>query len=222
MSDKTFSVPHFVAAGDLFDRHLPVIGEDQLAFSDTRQDRDLTFLPKLAVDAVFFHGDAEHSAGGLAIQILAFPERVQRGGFSGEPGDDAGFDCREICHHEAMPFCGDEGGADQLGKRVRNGLVEQLDHVEQPTSHEATSLSQVWEVVAGQVLDLHEATCEPAGASCTVKLQETPPSTISPCDVLHRLILLHRGLCEFAAQLQCFFHWPSCGVECAGDFGLCE
>ncbi|MDU1521892.1 MAG: hypothetical protein E6905_05490, partial [Actinomyces sp.] len=61
MSDKTFSVPHFVTAGDLFDRHFSLIGEHQLAFSDTRQDRDLPFLPQLTVHAVLVDGDAEHA-----------------------------------------------------------------------------------------------------------------------------------------------------------------
>lgn len=189
MSDKTVPVPHFVAAGDLFDRHFSLVGEHQLAFSDTRQDRDLPFLPQIAVDAVLFHGDTEHPARGLAIQILALLKRIEGGGFSGEPSYHAGFDRRKIRNHKAMPLGWDERGADQLGQSVRNGLVEQLDRIKQPTSHEAASLSQVLEVVARQVLDLDQAACESAGASRAVKLDQPASTPITPGDVLHRLIL---------------------------------
>lgn len=79
---------------------------------------------------------------------------------------------------------------------------------------------EVGQVISGQVLDLDEASGEPAGASRSIELDEAACPTIRACDVMYRLVLLHRGFRQVTAQLQDFFDLARGGVEGCFDIGL--
>lgn len=154
-----------------------------------RQDRDLAFLSQVGVGAVFGDGGAEHAGGGFAVDVFASCEGCQGAGFSGEPGDDAGFDRGEVSDDEPVTGGGDEGGPHELAEHVGHGRVEQLEGFEVAGAGKLAGLVQVGHVVAGQVVDLDEAACEPAGASCPVELDQAPGAAVDAAGVLHGLVL---------------------------------
>lgn len=222
MSHPPGAVPHPHGWRDILNRNLTAVSEHELPLGNTSQNRDFPLLPQPGVDAVFFDGDAEHAARGLAVEVFAVAEGCQGGCFSGEPGDDASFNRGVVGDDESASGAGDERCPDQLGQRVWHRVVEQFKGVEVALPGEGAGLVEVGQVVTGQVLDLDEASGEPSGASRSIELDKAACPTVRACDVMHRLVLLHRGFCEIAAQLQHFTHHAGGGVEGGLDVGFCE
>lgn len=178
---------------------------------------DLAFLPQFTVDAMLVNGDTKHARGGLAVQIHSISEGLKSGGLTCKPGNHPCLDRREVGQHEPVLVSGDKRSADELGEGVGYRVVEQLDRINVSDTHEFSGLGQVGQVVAGQVVDLNQAACKPASAPCPIELEETPPTTITTCHVLLRLVLLHRRLRELATQLQDLAHLAGSRVECGGN-----
>jgi len=75
---------------------------------------------------VFFDGDAEHARRGLTVGVFAVAEGLEGGCFSGEPGDDTGFNRVVVGDDESVSGAGDERGTDQLAQGVGHRVVKQF------------------------------------------------------------------------------------------------
>ncbi|OFK29407.1 hypothetical protein HMPREF2822_03860 [Corynebacterium sp. HMSC062E11] len=136
------------------------------------------------------------------------------------PGDDTGFNRGVVNDDESASGAGDERCPDQLAECVCHGVVEQFKGVEVALSGEGAGLVEVGQVVSGQVLDLDEASDEPAGASRSIELDKAAYPPVRVSDVVHGLVLLHRGFRQVTAQLQDFFDLARGGLEGGFDISL--
>lgn len=141
---------------------------------------------------MFFDWNAEHARCGFAVEVFARAEGLEGGCFSGEPGDDPRFDCREVGDNESTSLAGDKRGANELAERVGHGLVQKLKCLEVACSDEASGLVEIRQIVPGEVLDLDEASGVASGTSCSVELDESACSAVAACNKLHGLVFLHR------------------------------
>ena len=85
---------------------------------------DFSFLSEMVVLSMPLYRDMEHGGGGGAVDVFVVFEGLDAPGFTGDVGEDAGFDGGEVGNDEFVAGCGNEGGADQLGEGVRDVFVE--------------------------------------------------------------------------------------------------
>ena len=144
--------------------------------------------------------NAEHLRCRRTIDILAVGKDLLPPCFSGKPRNDTGFNCREVRNNEFAVALRYKRCADQLRKRIRHIFVEHFYSIVIAAADKSTGFGKVGKVVLRQVLHLNDASCPPACAVGTVKLEHTSGTTIGANSSLHCLVLFHRGLCKLLPE----------------------
>ena len=113
----------------------------------TCQFCDLTFLPKVSVDAMLDYWHTENLRSRGTVDVFAVCERLHPPRFAGKPCNDSCFNRREICHEELITGLWHECRPNQLRERVRNVFIQQFYGFQVAGLHEFPSRFQVGEMV---------------------------------------------------------------------------
>ena len=145
----------------------------------------------MSVHAVFHNRDPEHLARGSAVYIASVDEDPGTPGLPCVPGNDPGFDSGKVGHKEFIPFTGNEGGPDQLGKHIRDIVIEHVQGIEFTRADKLPCLRKILHMVLREVLQLHDAPGEPSGPVCAIELEHPPAPSVRAGSVQHGLVFLH-------------------------------
>ena len=118
---------------------------------------DFSFLPEMPVDSMLFNRDVEHLACRCTVDVFSFFEYFCAPCFTGEVGENSGFNGRVVADDEFIAGTGNEGGADQLGQGIRDVIIEQIHHVIAAGPHQLTGFCKIFHVVLREVLQLDQS-----------------------------------------------------------------
>ena len=151
---------------------------------------------------MLFYGNAEHLGSGGAVNVLSFCEYLGAPFFSGDVGEDTGFDGGVIADDEFVSRTWNEGSADQLGEGIRDVAVEKLHGFIIPRADQGSGLGEIRHVVLGKVLQLDQAAGPSAGAIGTVELEHAVSASVRAHGILHGLVFLDGGLGKLQTEAQ--------------------
>ena len=132
----------------------------------------------------------------------------------GQPGKHPCFNSREIRHQELISLPGNKSGTDQLGKDVRHVPIDGPYRLSLPFLYQFPRCIQRTDIVARQVLDLHQPARPAPRPVGPVELQQSPDPAVLAHAGIHSLIFLHRCLPQFPPDPQYFLDQFVAGLIC--------